>query len=280
MTVTAEEIQLTGTSTDGQTASGLFAQANRGSKGNAGNLTINTRELFVRGATVFVQSLGTGTAGNLKVNARSIRLNNGTLTANTPSNSTNPNFEQATITLNSQDLILTNGSQITTNSTGNNVIGGNIDIDTDVLATVQRSNISTNSADSRGGQVIINTQGLFRSPDSTITATGANSQLNGIVQINISLVPLSTNLINTNALIANSCIARTKKQQGTFNITGPGGLPNRPGDASVSSYPTGTVRNVQGNNISYPWHKGDPIMEPQAIYKLPNGHLVLSRECS
>ena len=93
------------------------------------------------------------------------------------------------------------------------------------------------------------------------------------------LVPLSTNLINTNTLIANSCIAPTKKQQGTFNITGSGGLPNRPGDASISSYPTGTVRNVQGNGTSSLWHLGDPIMEPQGVYQLTNGHLVLSREC-
>ncbi|MDF5725810.1 MAG: filamentous hemagglutinin N-terminal domain-containing protein [Rhizonema sp. PD37] len=238
LTVTSDSIQLTGTSTDGQLLSRLSTGTGRRSTGNAGNLTINTRELFVRsGATVRVQSLGTGTAGNLKVNARSIRLNNGTLNANTPSNSTNPNLEQATITLNSEDLILNNGSRITTNATGNNVIGGNIDIDTDVLATVQKSNISANSIDFRGGQVIINTQGLFRSPDTTITATGVNSQSNGTVQISNpevdpsrGLVTLPTVTENTPKLISSSCGAFADVSGSNFTITGRGGLPPSPDD--------------------------------------------------
>ncbi|MDF5729519.1 MAG: filamentous hemagglutinin N-terminal domain-containing protein [Rhizonema sp. PD38] len=289
LTVNADSVQVIGTSSDGKSISNLSSQAGLGAIGAAGDLTVNTRELLIRnGAGVSVRSSGKGNAGNLTVNARSIRLDNkATLSGDTQSINTNPNLEQATIILNSKDLILTGGSNITTNATGNNVIGGNINIDTDVLAALENSFISANSTDFRGGRVIINSQGIFRSPESTITATGAIPQFNGIVQINTSdinpaqeLVPLSTNLINTNTLIANSCIARTKKQQGTFNITGPGGLPNRPGDASISSYPTGIVRNVHGNAVSSSWHKGDPIMEPQAIYKLPNGHLVLSRECS
>ncbi|MEG4010471.1 hypothetical protein QUA41_31220 [Microcoleus sp. Pol11C1] len=27
------------------------------------------------------------------------------------------------------------------------------------------------------------------------------------------------------------------------------------------------------------WQKGDPIVEPQGVYRLPNGKLVMSREC-
>ncbi|MBR8835402.1 MAG: hypothetical protein DSM106950_15600 [Stigonema ocellatum SAG 48.90 = DSM 106950] len=74
--------------------------------------------------------------------------------------------------------------------------------------------------------------------------------------------------------------ARIEIQQGTFTITGSGGLPNRPGDAYVSSYPTGTVRNIEADGTSRPWQKGDPIVEPQGVYRLPSRHLVLSRECS
>ncbi|MEN9520088.1 MAG: hypothetical protein RLZZ381_2676, partial [Cyanobacteriota bacterium] len=29
-----------------------------------------------------------------------------------------------------------------------------------------------------------------------------------------------------------------------------------------------------------PWKKGDPIIEPTGVYRLPNGELVMSRECS
>jgi len=48
-----------------------------------------------------------------------------------------------------------------------------------------------------------------------------------------------------------------------------------------------TFSTVRTNNASpstsptrRPWQKGDPIVEPQGVYRLPSGQLVLSRECS
>ncbi len=237
--VKADSVQLLGRSADGSVSSGLFAtQEIPDASGDAGNLTINTRELVIRdGAGVFVNSLGTGSAGNLTVNAGSIRLdNNSMLSANTRSSSTETNKQQATIILRSGNLILSRGSNITTNATGSNVIGGNINIDTDVLAAVENSRISANSADSRGGKVTISTQGIFLSPDSHITASGANPQLNGTVQINIpeidpshSFVILPSILLNTRALIASSCSAYLQGDS-TFVVTGRGGLPPSPDD--------------------------------------------------
>lgn len=47
-----------------------------------------------------------------------------------------------------------------------------------------------------------------------------------------SFLELPENPIDISSLIANSCIARSShQQQGTFTITGPGGLASRPGDA-------------------------------------------------
>ena len=71
---------------------------------------------------------------------------------------------------------------------------------------------------------------------------------------------------------------------GTFTVTGAGGLPNRPGDATVSPYPTGDVRGVESdrtsnNSTDRSWKIGDPIVEPQAAYRLADGQMVLSREC-
>lgn len=221
-------------------SSGVFANTSETSTGDAGNLTINTRELVIRdGAGVFVNSLGRGTAGNLTVDARSISLNNNSvLSANTRSSSTDTNKQQATITLHSGDLILSRGSNITTNATGSKVIGGNINIDTDVLAAVENSRISANSANSRGGKVRISTKGLFLSPDSSITANGANPQLNGTVEINTpevnpsrSFVTLPSILLNTTALMASSCSAYLQGgSTSTFVVTGHGGLPPSPDD--------------------------------------------------
>ncbi len=87
-------------------------------------------------------------------------------------------------------------------------------------------------------------------------------------------------MIDTNALLANSCIVRSQeKQQSSFTITGTGGLPNRPGENSRSNYPTGDIRNVTNENASPLWKKGAPIIEPQGVYRLSDGKLVMSREC-
>lgn len=149
--------------TDPFGASGLYTNATPNSTGAAGNLTINTNELLLQnGSVVAVQSRGQGNAGNLNVNARSIRLDNEAyLTADTQSIRTNLNQEQATITLRARDLILRRSSGITTNATGNQVVGGNINIDTDVLAAFENSDISANSSNARGGRVTINAKGIF-----------------------------------------------------------------------------------------------------------------------
>ncbi|MDF5722079.1 MAG: filamentous hemagglutinin N-terminal domain-containing protein [Rhizonema sp. PD37] len=265
--VKADSVQLVGRSADGSVSSGLLAtQETPDGTGDAGNLTINTRELVIRdGAGVFVQSLGTGSAGNLTVNARSIRLdNNSVLSANTRgSTSTDTNKQQATILLRSGDLILSRGSNITTNARGSNVIGGNINIDTDVLAAVENSRISANSADSRGGKVTISAQGFFLSPDSYITASGANPQSDGTVQINLpeidpshSFVILPSIVFDTRALIASSCSASVQRDS-TFVVTGRGGLPPSPDDPLSSDavwadtrLPTVTPPNYSRKNTA------------------------------
>ncbi|NEO36262.1 MAG: S-layer family protein [Moorea sp. SIOASIH] len=73
LTVDADStVQLIGRSADGKVGSGLFAQANRGSKGKAGDLRITTGQLMVSdGAQVGVNTFGEGDGGNLTVNADS-----------------------------------------------------------------------------------------------------------------------------------------------------------------------------------------------------------------
>ncbi|GAA6617547.1 filamentous hemagglutinin N-terminal domain-containing protein [Scytonema sp. NUACC26] len=288
------KLEMSGTSVDGRFSSTLFASAKRSSTGNAGDLTINTNQLLlIEGAEVSVESLGMGNAGIMTINADTIRLDNqASLNANTRSPNKDPNREQATINLNTQNLTLRRNSSITTNASGENVIGGNINIKTKFLIAPENSRISANSDNSRGGRVRINARGVFvgtklSDVSNYITATSGVG-LSGSVDVNSpdnsslqnSLTELSQNLIDTNALLANSCIVRSQeKQQSSFTITGTGGLPNRPGDASMSNYSTGDVRNITNENTSLHWKKGDPIIEPQGVYRLSDGKLVMSREC-
>ena len=139
--VNALEIQLIG----GEAGStGLFAQANSDSTGDGGDLRITTDTLQVEnGALVSVQNLNQGVAGNLTINADSIRLNdNASITANTRSNQSNSRTEQATININSRGLILGNGSRIRADARNSNVTGGNINIDSGVIAALENSDIS------------------------------------------------------------------------------------------------------------------------------------------
>ncbi|NEO12701.1 MULTISPECIES: filamentous hemagglutinin N-terminal domain-containing protein [unclassified Moorena] len=73
LTVNADSrVQLIGTTADGQFASRLTTQANQGSIGKAGNLSITTGQLMVSdGAVVLAVTFGEGDGGNLSVNADS-----------------------------------------------------------------------------------------------------------------------------------------------------------------------------------------------------------------
>ncbi|MEA5625888.1 filamentous hemagglutinin N-terminal domain-containing protein [Nostoc sp. UHCC 0251] len=248
LTINADTVQVIGTGTSaegGRFRSGLFTGTKQNSTGAAGDLKINAQQLLVRDeAGVFVNSLGLGNAGNLFVNGRSIRLDNGILSANTRSINTAPNQPQATITLQVKDLLsLGRGSNITTDAKGENVIGGDIKINTNILATFENSDITANSDDFRGGNVRINTKGIFGiefrdipSPiTSDITATGATRELSGNVQITRldidptrGLVELPINLVDASRQISTACTPGTRQFQNTFVVTGHGGLPMSP----------------------------------------------------
>ncbi|MBD2207423.1 filamentous hemagglutinin N-terminal domain-containing protein [Calothrix sp. FACHB-1219] len=246
LTVNASrQIELIGRSADGRFPSGLFASAERDSTGDAGDLKVDTQNLFISDrAGVFVNSQGTGNAGIMTINASRIRLdNNAFLNANTSSPNKDPNREQATINLNTGALILSHNSNIVTNATGENVIGGNININADVLAALQNSDISANSSNFRGGRVRITSQRIFGTqtrdfptPESDITATGANPALSGSTEINQpdldpsqGTIELPQTIIDPDALIAqNPCLRRGGSE---FIVTGKGGLPPSPSQA-------------------------------------------------
>ncbi|MHC5825067.1 MAG: filamentous hemagglutinin N-terminal domain-containing protein, partial [Nostoc sp.] len=157
----------------------------------------------------------------------------------------------------------------------------------------ENSDISANAFTGTGGNIQINSQGIFgiesrpKPTDKSDITASSELGVSGVTNINApdntsiqnSFTELSPNVINTNALIANSCISRAiKRQENSFTITGSGALRNSPGDVLVSTYTTGEVRGVE--QTSRPWKKGDPIIEPQGLYRLPNGQLILSRSCS
>ncbi|MBE8996649.1 S-layer family protein [Nostoc sp. LEGE 12447] len=299
LTVDAFDVQLIGRSADNRFGSGLFTSAQPNSTGDAGDLTITTNTLLVRdGARVSVQSSGTGTAGNMTVNANFIRLNNNALlSANTRNVQVEPNLEQATISINSKILAMSSNSNIRTNAIGENVIGGNINIDTYFLVADQNSDISANSTNFRGGNIRINAQGIFGTQlrdlpseqTSDITATGVSREFSGNVEITTSdvdpswgLAQLPTNLVDASQQIAQGCTPRGE-QTSSFVTTGRGGLPDNPseilkGDAievNLVTLDPKISRSRTGRNAIASPPMSAPIIEAQGWVIGKNGEVLL-----
>ncbi|MFN6455014.1 MAG: filamentous hemagglutinin N-terminal domain-containing protein [Nostoc sp. EfeVER01] len=291
----------------------LITTTTRG--GNAGKIIVNAKEQVIVSDTYinldntetqlpkrfpeddansgfFVRSSGFGVAGDIEVNSPKVTLDKqGRFIAESASGN------GGNIKLGIRDLLLIRrGGQISTNAgtaqAGGN--GGNININSKFIVAVPKENsdISANAFQGRGGNVEINSQGIFgiesrTKPTEKSDITASSEQgVSGAININApdtsSIQNSFTELppvIDTSALIANSCISRgTKRQENSFTITGSGALTtNRPG-VLVSNYTTGEVRGVE--TTSRPWKKGDPIIEPTGLYQLNNGQLLLSRECS
>ncbi|GAA6616169.1 filamentous hemagglutinin N-terminal domain-containing protein [Scytonema sp. NUACC26] len=219
-------------------SSGVFSDVKSGAVGNGRNIQITARELFVTNdARLSATSAGNGSAGNLIARANFINLNRGTLSSDTVAG-------EGSIELYARDvLLLRRGSNITTNARGENVIGGNININTNNLVGFEDSNIAANSVDFRGGNVRIKTKSIFgiqfrdiaSLQTSDITAKGATRELSGIVEVTqpdvdptSGLVELPIDLVDASQQISNACTPGTQQFKSTFVATGRGGLPLNP----------------------------------------------------
>jgi large exoprotein involved in heme utilization and adhesion len=249
LSVTASEsVQLIGTSANGQDRSGLLVGT--GGTGAAGELTIKTENLQVSdGAFVSARSLGEGRGGgNTNIQVGSLRLDEGSIDSTTTSRN------GGNITLSVRDLLLLRrGSQITSSAGTEQQPGdgGNITINArnGIIVAVpgENSNITANAFSGRGGQIEINTSGLFgiqpspqSTPENDITAFSERG-ISGEIVINrpdveqrLELVELPTVLADTLNLVDTGCtaIASTDAdtEKNTFIITGRGGLPPTPYD--------------------------------------------------
>ncbi|NEP58551.1 MAG: S-layer family protein [Symploca sp. SIO2G7] len=198
--------------------------------GSSGEVTINTGELRVTdGGLVTVRHDGEGDARKLQVNANSIFLDKGAIAASSFFG-TGGDIELQV----GEALILLNQSEISTRAGTQNTgggDGGNITIETPVLALLEQSNINANAFGGNGGKIRIIITGLFVSPNSSITAS-SELGIDGEVIINnpdidpsSGLVDLPTNLTDSSDQIIAGCPA---DQGNVFVITGQGGLPANP----------------------------------------------------
>ena len=175
-----ESVQVIGESEDGSFASGLFAQANLDSTGNAGEVTITTPSLLIRdGAVVSASTLGEGNGGNLTVNATdSVQVIGTSADSQFPSIvsvQTQGSGDAGSLTINTSQLLVQNGGEISAKTFGEGN-GGNLTINaTDSIQVIGGRFPSIVSVETEAsgdaGNLTINTSQLLVQNGGEINAT-------------------------------------------------------------------------------------------------------------
>ena len=286
-------------------ANGAVLDAQTETNSKAGDIIVNaTQSVNLNQAILQAQSTGNfpsaGIAGEIRINTGNLTATNGTIATSTTQST------GGVITITAGDIRLFGDSDIRSNVASSADNGGKIHLTADSILAFDDSDILAFASKGRGGDITLNTPAFFGenyrpAPKGTDPKTlennnrvdvNASGVVNGVITTpNVSFIPnslteLPENQIDTDSLLANSCIVRRNQPtRGSFTIIGTGGFPQRPGDAQMSSYPTVDIETLPNDstptntNPNRPWEKGDPIVEPQGVYRLPNGKIVLSREC-
>ena len=273
--------------------SGIFATTAADTSGIGGTIVFRTGSLNITdGGQIGAGSLGTGLAGNIEITTNgsgqfnrggppitySLLMENGDITTQAQSSSGGNILIN---TIGSAPIVLLGDSDIITNSLGN---GGNITLN-GVIVALDDSDILARSEDARGGNINLGPFFSQTLPLGAILPTENNRRVDvsadgelasGVITtpdtsvIENSLATLQDAVIDPDSLTASSCIARQDDSLGSFLVTGGGGLPHRPGDPTISAYPTGTVRTTL---------EPAALQEPDGVYQLADGRLVLSHTC-
>ena len=293
--IEAEAIQLKGNSGEGF-SSAIAAFTNGRGDGGAINITANNLVIADQ-AGISASSTQEGNSGEIFVQVGdSLEVDNGFISSFSDRSS------GGEINISAGAIGLKGSSLIETSVIEGEGGGGNITLSADSIVAFDDSDIFAFSADGQGGNITFNTNAFFASSYSSsfansnpeflvgnnrvdINASGSVAGVVDVPEVNFlpsDLVKLSEDTIDSDEVIANSCVVRNGQPGGTFMVTGSGGLPTHPGDAAISDYSTGSVRSVpkQPTKVTDNWQPGDPIAEPEGVYRLANGKLVLSRQCS
>ncbi|MDV3352532.1 filamentous hemagglutinin N-terminal domain-containing protein [Leptothoe sp. LEGE 181152] len=293
---TTGDILISGASPDDSLPSGINSSSNFASgDATGGEVVISGRNLsLLDGGRVISRSNSFGDAGSINITLSEVlRMTNGEIASDSQQSS------GGDITIGARSAILRDDGDIRTNSFG--VDGGDITLNIPVIVLLDDSDILAFAPDGQGGNITFNSLALLTDPlyqgeqqqlqnreelerldgneTVDINASGVVSgQILGVPEITFlqnSLTDLPTELSSSERLLANSCIARAERTGGSFIIAGGDNLPVRPDNDDGTIYSTGDVTSI-GPDTSI---ESSNFSEPQSIYQLADGRIVMSREC-
>jgi len=276
LNINANDIELTGISENGESPSGLFASAERGSEGDGGNISIETRRLIVQnGAQVGLETVSTGNAGELNIKADEIQLigasdirevSEGEF-ARTPStifatvevdNDEPSTGDGGRITIDTRSLEVRDGAEISV-STFSDGDAGSINItanEIELIGTSPDSQLTSNIAASverdatgKGGQITIDTERLTLRDGSKISASTFSSGNAGNIDIRANQIELtgtsSSNLFSST--IETSVGEGGTGEGGQLTMDAERIVLRDGGQIAVSTFGTGTGGNLSVN---------------------------------
>ncbi|WP_148216027.1 two-partner secretion domain-containing protein [Acaryochloris marina] len=243
--------------------------------GEPGSIRITANSILVKDSgRVNVRNDGPNDAGNISLQAQNIQVDNASLLATALGNGGN-------IQLLSNFLLLNNGT-ISASAKGDGP-GGNIQIDADVFVGLGSNNISANAINNRGGNIQINTVGLFLSPDTKITATSASgTQQEGSVTVNTQRTDAEeTTSAAPNVERSPKVVSACNPTQGrsSFVVLGPGNQKAKAHDIATTDVPWNASQmqlasNSEGNQTA----PDLPVIQEAIGWQKIDGKLVLIAE--
>jgi filamentous hemagglutinin family protein len=247
MTIKAKEIDIIGTSCcfeDGFYSSGLFASAEPGSSGNAGNLTIETESLRIAdGGLIAVDALGQGNAGNVNITANSIQVTGVSEDSQIPSRiaaDSEGNGAAGSVNLNTDSLLVQNRAEVLVSSKKGDA--GNINIITNSLHLDQKGSLKAEVNAGSQGNINLTTDKIFLFNNSEINATATGTATGGNIAINNTE---NIVLLDNSKIIADAIDG----MGGNINITTQG-LFVSPDSAITASSEFGLDGNVEVETIN------------------------------
>jgi large exoprotein involved in heme utilization and adhesion len=226
--------------------------------GPGGGITVSvSSDIVLTGPNpvITAQSTGSGNAGTIAISASRLFLNDG---ATISTEAEAPTANGGNIVLSLGDLLYLTAGEITTSVHGRTGNGGNIAL-TAPFVILDHSDVIAQAIAGHGGNITIDAGqyipsfGSIVSASSELGVSGTVVVSGPLVDLNGTLVVMSSELRNPAALSRDSCAARAGRPQSSLYEAGRGGLPADPTENLPALY-------LAGRDIRL----GPPVAAPRA----------------